>query len=98
MMKAPRDRARIAASRVLKKKRPAAMPRAHPGRSPRNSRFATCLRSRPMIAAEEAMPISDQAGARTFTGMTSARSGRPTAPPKPRLPRSAKVKRSTATQ
>jgi len=59
-MKAPRDRARIAASRVLKKNRPAAMPRAHPGRSLRNSRFATCSRSRPMIAAEEAMPISDQ--------------------------------------
>src|SRR5439155_556785 len=58
MMKAPRDRARIAASRVLKKNRPAAMPRAHPGRSLRNSRFATCSRSRPMIAAEEAMPIS----------------------------------------
>src|SRR5712691_10210337 len=51
------------------------------GRSPSNSRFATCLRSRPMIAAEETMPL--QAGARVFTGMTSARSGRPTAPPKP---------------
>src|SRR5438067_1761041 len=90
MMKAPSARARSTASSVAKKKRPAAMPRAHPGRSRRKARRSTCRRSCPMIAAEETMPTRLQAGARIFTGMTSARSGRPTAPPKPRLPRSAK--------
>src|SRR5260370_13995297 len=38
MTKAPRDRARSTASRVLKRKRPAATPRAQPGTNPRSPR------------------------------------------------------------
>jgi hypothetical protein len=51
-----------------------------------------------MIAADETMPTRLHAGASTFTGSTSASSGRPSEPPKPRLPRSMKLSSSTAMQ
>jgi hypothetical protein len=44
------------------------------------------------------MPIRLQAGAMIFTGRTSANSGMPIEPPKPRLPRSVNVSSRTTTQ
>jgi hypothetical protein len=55
MMKAPRDRARSTASRVLKKNRPAAMPRAHHGTSFKSGQEPEelALRDVPAVAADD---------------------------------------------